>query len=338
MQSPTSTISSKIKQKDLTAIRSGLRQAFIRSKYKSEYLDKFKQTIPRYTKSGKLHKTPWVKYQCEECKELFKSDEINVDHIDKIGSFKTAEDIREFFFRIWCSYDNLQVLCVQCHDDKTAEEKRQKKAAKLRGVKADVVVKDEIKAKWDAEISQDRAELITASEIERRMKIKGQLIQEAAQKTMQPLIDATLKKLSKNGKITKEEATKLIEDEPNMDIENMTPKEIVAAAVTRSNVTFLGLPVFHFKYLSDNEFTVSGKAHGSSQANCLVTESDVTKMEMQIQREIHKRVKEGMIVTHIKAGKPEILLEAATKTPVLVDRKEEQVYPEETISSLDDLI
>jgi len=280
MQSPTSTISSKIKQKDLTAIRSGLRQAFIRSKYKSEYLDKFKQTIPRYTKSRKLHKTPWVKYQCEECKELFKSDEINVDHIDKVGSFKTAEDIREFFFRIWCSYDNLQVLCVQCHDDKTAEEKRQKKAAKLRGDKPKTVER----------------------------------------------------------KITKEEATKLIEDEPNMDIENMTPKEIVAAAVTRSNVTFLGLPVFHFKYLADNEFTVSGKAHGSSQANCLVTESDVTKMEMQIQREIHKRVKEGMIVTHIKAGKPEILLEAATKIPVLVDRKEEQVYPEETISSLDDLI
>ncbi len=117
------TISSKINNKDLTAIRTGLRKAFTQSKYKAAFLAKRKVSIPRYTKSGKLHKTPWVKYKCERCEELFKSDDINLDHIEAVGPFKEAKDIEQFFFRIFCAESNWQILCHECHSDKTGEER-----------------------------------------------------------------------------------------------------------------------------------------------------------------------------------------------------------------------
>lgn len=118
-----STISSKINNKDLTAIRTGLRKAFTQSKYKAAFLAKHKVTIPRYTKSGKLHKKPWSKYKCVRCEELFKADDINLDHIEAVGSFKEAKHIEQFFFRIFCDESNWQILCHECHSDKTKEER-----------------------------------------------------------------------------------------------------------------------------------------------------------------------------------------------------------------------
>jgi len=112
-----------IDKKDLTQIRTGLRQAFIRSKYKGAFLRSKRIEIDHFKKCGGLAKRPHVRYKCVKCTDLFKVDEINVDHIEKVGSFKDILEVESFFFRIFCEFSNLQILCKKCHALKTKYER-----------------------------------------------------------------------------------------------------------------------------------------------------------------------------------------------------------------------
>src|SRR5690554_3127373 len=98
-------------KKDLNQIRTGLRQAFIRSRYRAEFLKTKRIEIPQYKKDGSLAKRPKVVYKCECCHTEYPVDNINVDHISKVGSFTSFEDIESFFFAIFCPWSNLQILC-----------------------------------------------------------------------------------------------------------------------------------------------------------------------------------------------------------------------------------
>lgn len=73
--------------------------------------------------TGKRHR---VEYQCAECKDFFKSKEVQVDHIEPAGSLKTYEDLPRFVERLYCEADKLQVLCKECHKVKTAEERKKR--------------------------------------------------------------------------------------------------------------------------------------------------------------------------------------------------------------------
>lgn len=108
-----------IDKKDLTAIRSALRQAFIRSKYKGAFLATKRIESPTYKKDGSLGKRISVSYRCVKCEGLHKIDDINVDHIKAVGSFTSILEFYDFFLRIFCAYSNLQVLCKVCHKRKT---------------------------------------------------------------------------------------------------------------------------------------------------------------------------------------------------------------------------
>jgi 5-methylcytosine-specific restriction endonuclease McrA len=66
-------------------------------------------------------------YQCKKCKKWCPEKEINVDHVLPAGSLNTAQDLPLFVERLFCEQDNLQVLCVSCHDKKTLKEKQSKK-------------------------------------------------------------------------------------------------------------------------------------------------------------------------------------------------------------------
>lgn len=113
-----------VSPKDLTAIRTGLRQAFIRSKYRAEFMRTKRVETVQYKKNGDEMKRPMVRYKCVECSGMYAGDKINVDHINKVGSFIDIMDIEKFFFRIWCDFSNLQILCVECHNLKTNRERR----------------------------------------------------------------------------------------------------------------------------------------------------------------------------------------------------------------------
>lgn len=98
-------------------IRSGLRQ-------KSRWwkpITQCKLNAKRdYTGPNKRQK---FEYQCNICKKWFADKNINVDHIHPAGSLNCANDLPGFVERLFCEVDNLQVLCIQCHDTKSKDDK-----------------------------------------------------------------------------------------------------------------------------------------------------------------------------------------------------------------------
>jgi hypothetical protein len=69
-------------------------------------------------------------YQCRKCRQWFPEKDINVDHILPAGSLNCAQDLPQFVERLFCEQDNLQCLCLSCHDKKTLKEKQSKKKTK----------------------------------------------------------------------------------------------------------------------------------------------------------------------------------------------------------------
>ena len=62
-------------------------------------------------------------YQCNQCKKWYADKKINVDHIIPAGSLNCADDLPGFVERLFCEVDKLQVLCENCHNIKTQNEK-----------------------------------------------------------------------------------------------------------------------------------------------------------------------------------------------------------------------
>ena len=103
------------------AVKSAIRQAFSRSDSYKGFLE--------------LHRIEWyagkrlrVSYPCACCGHKFPKKDIQVDHIVPIGygAYTGLEDALSYSELIYCSYDNLQILCRPCHTIKTNKEKANK--------------------------------------------------------------------------------------------------------------------------------------------------------------------------------------------------------------------
>lgn len=101
-------------------IRSALRQKSRWWKPVSEAKNRAKRA---YT--GKNKRQKW-EYECAECKQYYKGTDINVDHKIPAGTLKCANDLPGFIERLFCEVDGLQVLCTECHNKKTALERKKK--------------------------------------------------------------------------------------------------------------------------------------------------------------------------------------------------------------------
>lgn len=87
-----------------------------------------------------------VHYECATCKGMFfdrkGAKEIAVDHIDPVVDPEVGStDYHTYIQRLFCSVDNLQVLCnykgerngkKSCHKIKTAEENARRREAEAR--------------------------------------------------------------------------------------------------------------------------------------------------------------------------------------------------------------
>lgn len=99
-------------------IRSGLRQKSRWWKPITECKLKAKRAYKGTNKRQKFE------YQCKSCNNWFPEKQINVDHIIPAGSLNCAEDLAGFVNRLFCEQENLQVLCSECHNIKTQNEKK----------------------------------------------------------------------------------------------------------------------------------------------------------------------------------------------------------------------
>lgn len=58
-------------------------------------------------------------YQCATCKEQFKKEEVDIDHIDPVVSVKEGwTDWASYIIRMFPPVEGFQILCKQCHSSK----------------------------------------------------------------------------------------------------------------------------------------------------------------------------------------------------------------------------
>lgn len=98
--------------------------------------------VERKVETGELFKNGRKKYktqhQCEQCLNWFDKVRnkrgnlkpgVEVDHIVAIGGFsdditKWNEDLARMYKNAFCTVDQLQCLCFDCHKTKTLEERK----------------------------------------------------------------------------------------------------------------------------------------------------------------------------------------------------------------------
>ena len=82
-----------------------------------------------------INKRQKFEYQCNKCKKWFPDKQINIDHIIPAGELNKADDLPGFVERLFVEQSGLQVLCVNCHDIKTKQEKEQLKIKRNGDIK-----------------------------------------------------------------------------------------------------------------------------------------------------------------------------------------------------------
>ena len=62
-------------------------------------------------------------YQCVECREWFAEKDIQIDHIEPVGTLRDWSDLPEFCKRLFCGVEGYQILCKPDHQVKTNRER-----------------------------------------------------------------------------------------------------------------------------------------------------------------------------------------------------------------------
>ena len=99
-----------------SAVRSTLRRGF---KYWKPAVDAKIAARRKYEGENKRQK--W-EYQCAQCKDWFMEKEIQIDHINPVGTLRSEKDLIQFL-RNLTPENGFQVLCKKHHKEKTLKEK-----------------------------------------------------------------------------------------------------------------------------------------------------------------------------------------------------------------------
>lgn len=65
-------------------------------------------------------------YQCVDCKEWFAEKNIEVDHIEPVGTLRDWSDLPDFCKRLFCGVEGFALRCRPCHQIKTNRERDDK--------------------------------------------------------------------------------------------------------------------------------------------------------------------------------------------------------------------
>jgi 5-methylcytosine-specific restriction endonuclease McrA len=100
-------------------------RAWLQSKIRLEFA-KMPGHKPR-DEAWKKARVSYGKYQCAHCQQLFGPKEVERDHVDPVIDPATGfVDWNTWFARLDCPTEGFQILCITCHDKKSAEENRRR--------------------------------------------------------------------------------------------------------------------------------------------------------------------------------------------------------------------
>lgn len=102
-----------------------VRQWFVTTDKYKRVKNKSRVESPRYRKDGSLSKVKDVSYKCDSCLGLFKH--VEVDHIKTVVAMfdsTSTMTLSQYIKRVDCIESNLQVLCKECHKEKTKKENK----------------------------------------------------------------------------------------------------------------------------------------------------------------------------------------------------------------------
>ena len=101
-----------------TKIKSALRKVSMYHPARKEALDR--------------NKTPYSSYKCDACAYTFPKELIFVDHIHPVVKTEGPTDWNAYIERLFCPSYMLQILCRDCHYDKTQAENHRRRKHKAR--------------------------------------------------------------------------------------------------------------------------------------------------------------------------------------------------------------
>lgn len=112
-----------------------LRKVYFMLGERKKVMDRNVKRTRHILKDGSIGKRDRVLRQCELCKTWVMTKNFQVDHIEPIvrcdweqkqlGTPEFTWDT--YIHRMFCSTDNLQGICTDCHDAKTAKERALRK-------------------------------------------------------------------------------------------------------------------------------------------------------------------------------------------------------------------
>ena len=101
-----------------------LRRGTMRWPPRNEVKEKAKTIRKINTKTGRLAQH----FKCKKCRKDFPDKGVVVDHKNPVVDVKEGFiDFNTYIERMYCSSKNLQVLCKDCHDVKSKDEKLRRK-------------------------------------------------------------------------------------------------------------------------------------------------------------------------------------------------------------------
>lgn len=114
-------------------ISSALRRVWsLYSPTRKEALEIAKMELTLINKDGSISKRKKFMYLCQGCGKFFDKKEVQVDHIEPVGSVPdwpgNPGDWEKYIKAVNCEVENLQILCKPCHNKKSAEENAQRRS------------------------------------------------------------------------------------------------------------------------------------------------------------------------------------------------------------------
>jgi 5-methylcytosine-specific restriction endonuclease McrA len=113
---------------------SAIKKVWHRHPRRLQVLQRVRIERQEFKKDGMPRARPSIFYKCDECGALAKGQrskshpQIHVDHIDPVVPLTGYDNLTwdGYIKRLFCDPSNLQAICNICHDQKTANERRQR--------------------------------------------------------------------------------------------------------------------------------------------------------------------------------------------------------------------